>query len=101
MDLVFLGLGEDGHTASLFPGSPALDEMDKFVCAAAAPCGIKPAKRVTLTLKALNRAGALVLMAAGPAKKEVFDRAARGDRTIPAGRLRPNGNLTLLYSASE
>jgi len=98
LDLIFLGLGEDGHTASLFPGSPVLHERGRFVSAARAPRGARPEKRVTLTLKALNRARALVLMASGPGKKKIFERAARGDRSIPAGRLRPRGGLHLLYS---
>lgn len=101
LDLVFLGLGEDGHMASLFPGSAALRERVKFVTGARAPRGIKPAKRVTLTFKALNRAGTLVLLSAGPAKKAVFEKAALGDRSIPAGRLRPRGGFHLLYSEKE
>ena len=101
LDLVFLGLGEDGHTASLFPGSPALEERGRFVRAARAPRGVRPEGRVTLTLKTLDRAGAVLLMAAGPEKKKIFEKAARGDRGIPAGRLRPRGRLHLLYSERE
>ena len=101
LDLVFLGLGADGHTASVFPGSPALTEKKKLALAVKASAGIKPARRLTLTLKTLNRARVLVLMAAGPEKKEVFEAAARGDKRIPAGRLRPGGKLYLLYSGKE
>lgn len=97
LDLVFLGLGADGHTASLFPGSPALASR-RLVAAAAAPAGVAPARRVTLTLKALNRAETVVLLAAGPAKKAAFLKAAAGDKKIPAGRLRPRGDLYLLFS---
>ncbi|OGR62197.1 MAG: 6-phosphogluconolactonase [Elusimicrobia bacterium GWB2_63_22] len=97
LDLVFLGLGADGHTASLFPGSPALASRG-LVAAAAAPAGAAPARRVTLTLKALNRAATVVLLAAGPAKKAAFLKAAAGDKNIPAGRLRPRGDLYLLFS---
>lgn len=96
LDLVFLGLGADGHTASLFPGSPAL--ASRRLVAAAAPAGAAPARRVTLTLKALNRAETVVLLAAGPAKKAAFLKAAAGDKKIPAGRLRPRGDLYLLFS---
>ncbi len=96
LDLVFLGLGADGHTASVFPGQA--DSGDKLFSQATAPPGVKPARRVTLTLKALNASATLVLLAAGPDKKEIFERAAAGDKRIPAGLLRPRGKLYLLYS---
>lgn len=99
-DFVFLGLGEDGHTASVFPGSPALLSARRAL-AVTAPPGVKPRRRLTLTLKALNKARTAVLLAAGPAKKEVFARAAARDRGIPAGRLAPRGNLHLLFSERE
>ena len=101
LDLVFLGLGADGHTASLFPGSLGLTEKKRLALAVKAPAGIKPARRLTLTLKALNRARVLVLLASGPEKKKVFEAAARGDKKIPAGLLRPGGKLYLLYSEKE
>jgi len=100
LDLVFLGLGEDGHTASLFPGARA-PRGGSLAAAAEAPPGITPRKRITLTLEALNRAGTVVLMAAGPAKKEIFRRAAAGDKELPAGRLRPRGELYLLFSEKD
>ncbi len=97
LDLVFLGLGGDGHTASLFPGSPVLSSS-QLVSAALAPRGVRPRRRVTLTLRALNKAGAVVLMASGRAKEKIFSRAASGDKNIPAGRLAPRGDLYLLFS---
>jgi len=97
LDLVFLGLGADGHTASIFPDTPA-PAAGRLVSPAKAPPGVKPALRVTLTLKALNAADTLVLLATGPDKKEMFRRAARGDKRIPAGLLRPRGKLYLLFS---
>jgi len=97
LDIIFLGLGADGHTASLFPGSPAPANR-RLVAAAAAPAGVVPARRITLTLKALNRAKTVVLLAAGPAKRAAFLKAAAGDKKIPAGRLRPRGDLYLLFS---
>jgi 6-phosphogluconolactonase len=100
LDFVFLGLGADGHTASIFPGSAA-EKSEKLALAITAPRGVKPEMRLTLTPKALNRARAVVLMAAGPAKRKVFDLAARGDKKIPAGRLAPKGEFHLLYSEKE
>ena len=96
LDLVFLGLGADGHTASIFPGATA--PAGRLVSPAKAPPGVKPARRITLTLRALNAADTLVLLAAGPDKKEMFERAARGDKRIPAGQLNPREKLYLLYS---
>jgi 6-phosphogluconolactonase len=96
-DLVFLGLGAEGHTASIFPGSPALTSASAAM-AVNAPVGIKPRRRLTLTLKTLNKARTMVLLASGPEKKAVFSRAARRDRAIPAGRLAPRGKFHLLYS---
>lgn len=98
LDLVFLGLGEDGHTASLFPGAPELRERKKLVVPAKAPPGVKPSSRLTLTFRALNSARAAVLMAAGPAKKALFSRTAAGDKALPAARVRPAGRLYLLFS---
>lgn len=98
LDFIFLGLGEDGHTASLFPGSPALKEDKKPVCAALAPHGAKVRRRVTLSLKTINKASTVVLMAAGPAKKKIFERALLRDKTIPAGLLNPRGEIYFLFS---
>lgn len=97
-DLVFLGLGEDGHIASLFPGSAALRAAAGLILPARAPAGVKPASRITLSLAALNAAPTVALMAIGRAKKAVFARAAAGDPELPAGRLSPRGALYLLYS---
>lgn len=98
LDLVFLGLGRDGHIASVFNGSPAVTEKKKLVLAVKAPEGMTPASRVTLTLKAINSAGHIILMAAGPSKKDVFDRAAAGDPGIPAGLLGGRGRIYYLFS---
>lgn len=100
LDFVFLGLGTDGHTASLFPGSAA-EKSEKLSLAITAPRGVRPEQRLTLTPKALNRARAVVLMAAGPAKRKIFDLAAHADKKIPAGRLAPKGEFHLLYSEEE
>jgi 6-phosphogluconolactonase len=89
-DVTLLGIGEDGHTASLFPGSPALDETERWVVAV---IGEKSSPRVTLTLPALNSTRDLVYLATGEAKRAMVARAQSGDATIPAARVHPTGRL--------
>ena len=78
LDFVLLGLGSDGHTASLFPNSPALDEQDRWVVAAEP--GLDPfVPRVTLTLPALSRARVIVFLADGLSKANAVARAFAGE----------------------
>lgn len=81
LDLVLLGVGPDGHTASLFPGDPALQATSYVtgVRAAAKP----PAERVTLTLRAFREATRVVILAAGADKAGAVHQAKRG--AVPAG----------------
>lgn len=71
IDLAILGMGSDGHTASLFPGSAALMETDRWVAATTSPTGI--AQRITLTLPLLNAAGNVVFLVTGSEKHQVMD----------------------------
>jgi 6-phosphogluconolactonase len=89
-DLMLLGIGDDGHTASLFPGAPALDETDRWVAAATAP--VEPRERLTLTLPAINHAAAIHVLVCGRGKAAALREALSGDadpRRLPASALRP------------
>lgn len=85
LGLVHLGLGPDGHTASLFPGSPALDVTDRQVVATGDD--VHPHPRLTLTFSAIARADVVVVTVEGEDKADAWRRVLAGD-DIPATRLR-------------
>lgn len=91
IDLILLGLGEDGHTASLFPGTTALEEQSKVVTVGRAPTGVP--SRITLTLGVLNRAAVILFLVTGAGKASVVRRviqpATEADRSLPAARVAP------------
>lgn len=89
-DVTLLGIGEDGHTASLFPGQPALQETRRW---AVAVIGAKSEPRITLTYPALDSSRDVAFLATGEGKRPIVARALAGDRTIPAGAVRPVGRL--------
>lgn len=76
-DIAFLGMGEDGHTASLFPGNAALQETASVVAVHDAPK--PPAERVSMGLNTLRQARVRVVLAAGAAKAEIIQRIRSGD----------------------
>jgi 6-phosphogluconolactonase len=82
-DVVLLGLGEDGHTASLFPGTTALQERQRWVVDVLNP---KSEPRITLTYPALQSTRALAFLVAGANKRDILARVWRGD-DLPAARL--------------
>jgi 6-phosphogluconolactonase len=97
-DLIFLGVGADGHTASLFPGEPALGERERLAIRSAAP---KPPKaRVTLTYPVLSGAAAVVFLATGEQKADTLRRVLLGptqpDRLPAQGVVVEDGDLVWL-----
>ncbi|MBN1422540.1 MAG: 6-phosphogluconolactonase [Planctomycetes bacterium] len=90
LDLIVLGMGADGHTASLFPGTPALREERRLVVANTAAHGV--ARRLTLTLPALRRARRIVFLVAGEEKADAVVRALGGrpDERLPASLVAPD-----------
>jgi 6-phosphogluconolactonase len=97
LDLVHLGLGPDGHTASLVPGDPVLDVTDADVAITGVYQG---RRRMTLTYPILNRAGSILWLVTGSDKATVLARLAAGDRSIPAGRVCPDRGLVLADRAA-
>jgi 6-phosphogluconolactonase len=89
-DVTLLGIGDDGHTASLFPGQPALQETRRWALAVR---GANAQQRITLTYPALDSSRDVAFLATGAGKRDVVARAQAGDRTIPAAMVRPVGRL--------
>jgi 6-phosphogluconolactonase len=96
-DVTLLGLGPDGHTASLFPGTAVLAERDRWV---AAVVGAKSEARITLTYPALESSRHVAFLVAGAEKREILTRFRNGDDHLPAGRLHPVGTLSVFADAA-
>lgn len=96
-DVTLLGLGPDGHTASLFPGTSVLAERQRWVAAVA---DAAPEPRITLTYPALESSRYVAFLVAGEDKRAVFERLRRGDQALPAACLRPCGALFYFADAA-
>jgi 6-phosphogluconolactonase len=92
LDLAHLGLGLDGHTASLVPGDPVLDVTDADVALTGFYQG---RRRMTLTYPMLDRSRRIVWLVTGREKAEMLARLCGGDRSIPAGRVRQHEAVVL------
>jgi 6-phosphogluconolactonase len=98
LDLVHLGLGPDGHTASLFPGSPALEERERLVVATGDD--LHPHPRLTVTFPALAQSRLAVFSVAGEGKREALERVKAGD-DLPAARVSAERVIWLVDEAAN
>jgi 6-phosphogluconolactonase len=99
-DAVILGMGADGHTASLFPRSNAISESERLVVAVEAPSSSPVRERITFTLPLLNRASRIMFLVSGKGKelilKTVLSEMSSGAPSHPAGMVKPAGRLVLM-----
>jgi 6-phosphogluconolactonase len=93
LDLVHLGLGPDGHTASLVPDDPVLEVADRRV--AVTETAYQGDYRMTLTYPALAEARQILWLVTGPTKRDALAKLSAGDRSIPAGRVE-NDEMTIV-----
>src|SRR5881409_1223534 len=97
LDLVHVGLGPDGHTASLVPGDPVLDVMDRDV----AVTGVYQGRnRLTLTYPVINRARLILWLVTGSEKVPMYKRLLTADQSIPAGRVVQTSAVLLADTAA-
>jgi 6-phosphogluconolactonase len=97
-DWIFLGLGDDGHTASIFPGSPLLEEKDSITAIAVHP--VSGQQRITLTLPVINHASRITFIIIGDSKKhivrEILEQPNNSSK-YPAAKVKPVNGLIEWY----
>ena len=92
-DVCLLGLGDDGHTASLIPGEPVLEETQRWVAEVGHG---RPEVRITLTYPAIDSSALILFLVSGAAKRAVLAEVLSGGSRVPAARLHPAGRLVFL-----
>jgi 6-phosphogluconolactonase len=95
--MTFFGLGIDGHTASLFPGTSVLAERERWVAAVG---GAETEVRITLTYPALEISRYAAFQVAGENKRPILGRIRSGDDSVPAAQLHPTGILCVFADAA-
>src|SRR5215213_6245825 len=98
LDLVHLGLGPDGHTASLVPGDPVLEVLDRRVAITAA--AYQGHRRMTLTYPALKAARQVLWLVTGPSKREPLAKLLAADESVPAGRVENDATIVVADEAA-
>jgi 6-phosphogluconolactonase len=100
LDTFVLGLGPDGHVASLFPGRAELEERARLVLPVrGAPK--PPPDRLTMTFPAIDAGGTVHLLVTGADKQDAFERLKKGDRTLPARRLRSREGKIFIWRSLD
>lgn len=101
-DLILLGMGSDGHVASLFPGTAALQEKERWVTTSFPPYLPPAVDRVTMTMPVLNRAREILLMVTGKEKqaisREIMAEPLAAAKLYPAGQIKSSGRISWLLA---
>jgi 6-phosphogluconolactonase len=96
-DVMLLGMGDDGHTASLIPGTPSLDERKAWVTTVK---GARPETRITMTFPLIDSSKIVAFLIAGGAKRDILARVRGGDKSLPSARVAPVGQLRFFIDAA-